>query len=73
MVRALPFMRRAFLGDVSSRGVDVAHLRGDPDAAAVLFTMQAAGANKLAGLRQLRDETRDLRRALEAAPGVAGK
>jgi hypothetical protein len=48
-------------------------VRADPDAAAVLFTMQAAGANKLAGLRQLRDETRDLRRALEAAPGVAGR
>lgn len=73
MARALPFMRRAFLGDVSSQGVDVVRLRADPDAAAVLFTMQAAGANKLAGLRQLRDETRDLRRALEAAPGVAAK
>lgn len=73
MARALPFMRRAFLGDVSAAGVDVARLRADPDAAAVLFTMQAASANKLAGLRQLRDETRGLRRALEAAPGVAGR
>lgn len=73
MARALPFMRRAFLGDVRTAGVDIARLRADPEVAAVVFTMQAANANKLAGLRELRDETRDLRRALEAAPGGAGR
>ncbi len=70
MARALPFMRRAFLGDITSDGVDVARLRADPDAAAVLFAMQAATANKLTGLRDLREETRRLRRALQAEPGV---
>lgn len=70
MARALPFMRRALLGDVRSDGVDVARLREDPDVVPVLFTMQAAGANKLSGLRGLREETRSLRRALEAAPGL---
>lgn len=73
MARALPFTRRAFLGDVRTAGVDVARLRADPEVAAVVFTMQAANADKLAGLRQLRAETRELRRALAAAPGVAGK
>jgi hypothetical protein len=61
----MPFMRRAFLGDVSAAGVDVAKLRQDPDAVAVLFTLQAASSNRVSGLRSLRRETRHLLQTLE--------
>jgi hypothetical protein len=73
MARALPFMRRIFLGDVSAAGVDVARLRADPDVAAVLFSMQAANANRVSGLRVLRDQSRRMRRALEAEPSLRGR
>jgi hypothetical protein len=71
LARAMPFMRRVFLGHVSAAGVDVARLRADPDAAVVLFSLQAANANKLSGLRRLRGWTGAVLRALEAEPGVA--
>jgi hypothetical protein len=70
LIRAFPFMRRAFLGDVSAAGVDLAALRADPGAGEVLFTLQAAAANRLSGLEQLRNQTRHLRRALEAEPAA---
>jgi hypothetical protein len=71
LARAMPFMRRVFLGHVSADGVDVARLRADPEAASVLFSLEAANANKLSGLRRLRGWTHRLQRALEAEPGVA--
>lgn len=71
LISAFPFMRRIFLHDVSAAGVDVAALRADPRATEVLFSLQAAAANRLSGLRQLRDETRRLRRALQAEPAAS--
>jgi hypothetical protein len=68
--REFPFVRRVFLGGVGSADVNVRRLRGDPDAVAVLFAMQAANANRLAGLRGIREETRAVRRVLEAEPAL---
>ena len=45
-------------------------MQRDPDAAAVLFAVHAAYSNRVSGMRTLRDETRRLRAALEAEPGV---
>jgi hypothetical protein len=70
MARGLPFMRRALLGDIRTAEVDVPRLQRDPDAAAVLFAVHAAYSNRVSGMRTLRDETRRLRAALEAEPGV---
>ncbi|HET7230514.1 MAG TPA: hypothetical protein VFJ16_10965 [Longimicrobium sp.] len=70
MVRALPFMKRAFLPDLRSTGVSVQRLRDDPDAGAVLFAALAANSNRVNGLRSLRRETLALLRALEAEPGA---
>ena len=70
MARGLPFMRRALLGDIRASEVDVPRLQGDGDAAAVLFAVHAAYSNRVNGMRTLRDETRRLRTALEAEPGV---
>ncbi|HSU17420.1 hypothetical protein [Longimicrobium sp.] len=72
MTLAFPFMRRVFLHDVSAAGVDVARLRADPRAVEVLFSLQAAASNRLSGLHGLRDQTRRLRRALEAEPAARG-
>jgi hypothetical protein len=66
--RAFPFIRRVFLHDDAKPMADVQRLRADPDAAAVLFSMQAGNANRLAGLRMMRDATVEMRRALEAEP-----
>jgi len=71
LISAFPFMRRVFLHDVSAAQVDVAALRADPRASEVLFALQAAASNRLSGLRSLRDETRRLRRALEAEPAAS--
>jgi len=71
LISAFPFMRRVFLHDVSAAQVDVAALRADPRASEVLFSLQAAASNRLSGLRDLRDETRRLRRALEAEPAAS--
>jgi hypothetical protein len=73
MARSLPFMRRALLGDIRREQVDVAALRSDPDAAAVLFSLHAAFSNRLGGMNTLRDDTRRLRRALEAEPMLRAK
>ncbi|HET7460995.1 MAG TPA: hypothetical protein VFJ82_07095 [Longimicrobium sp.] len=72
MVRALPFMKRAFLPDLRATGVSVQRLRDDPDAGAVLFAQLAATSNRVNGLRSLRTETHALLRALQAEPGVEG-
>jgi hypothetical protein len=71
LISAFPFMRRVFLHDVSAAQVDMTALRADPRATEVLFALQAAAANRLSGLRSLRDETRRLRRALEAEPAAS--
>ncbi|HKP77271.1 MAG TPA: hypothetical protein VJT67_17195 [Longimicrobiaceae bacterium] len=71
IARALPFMRRVFLGDVRADGVDVRHLRDDPEPASLLFSLQAANANRVTGLRSLRVETRRVRHALEAEIGAS--
>jgi hypothetical protein len=70
LIHAFPFMRRVFLDGVSAAGVDVAALRADPGAVEVLFAVQAAAANRISGLNRLRDQTRHLRRALEAEPAA---
>ncbi len=70
MARSLPFMRRVFLDGPTTRGVDMAQLRADPEAVALLFGLQASAANRISGLRSLQGETRAMRRALEAEPGV---
>jgi hypothetical protein len=72
MARALPFIRRVFVGRVSADGVDVQRLRDNADAASILFSLQAANANRVSGLRSLRAETRRVRRALEAELGASG-
>ena len=64
--RAVPFIRRVFSGGHGAEGVDVERLRRDPEVATVLFTLQAANVNRLSGLRRMREETRRMRRALEA-------
>ncbi|HEV2147216.1 MAG TPA: hypothetical protein VGR37_07420 [Longimicrobiaceae bacterium] len=66
--RSMPFMRRMFLDGTEPGAVDVGRLRRDPEAATVLFTLQAANVNRLSGLRRMRDETGRMRRALEAEP-----
>lgn len=68
LARAMPFMRGVFIGDINPSRVDVEQLRRNPDAAVSLFTIQAATANRLAGLRRLQEKTVHLRRALEAEP-----
>lgn len=68
LARAMPFMRGIFSGDIDPNRVDVEQLRRNPDAAVALFTIQAANANRLAGLRRLQEKTVHLRRALEAEP-----
>jgi hypothetical protein len=67
LIHAFPFMRRVFLDHLSAAGVDIPALRADPGAAEVLFAVQAAASNRL---DRLRDQTRDLRRALEAEPAA---
>lgn len=48
-------------------------LRGNPDFAELLFTLQAANANHLGHLRGMRSQTRELFRILEAQrPGSQG-
>lgn len=66
--RKFPFFRWVFLDrrpEAHARGFDFAPLRDDPEAASMLFRMEAANANRLNKLRDLRAETRRLRRALE--------
>lgn len=67
--RAFPFVRGMFVG-AAPEGVDPRALRADPEATSVLFTIQATHVNRLSGLRNLREETRALRRALEAQPAL---
>jgi len=74
-VRAVPFMHRLFSAgpagiaeDLKNSGTTIEQLRRNTDLAAVLFTLQAANSNRLSHLRRLRDETLDLRGALEAEP-----
>ena len=73
--RKLPFIAWVFVDrhpKRHARGFDFLPLRGDPDAASMLFRLHAANANRLNKLRDLRAETRRLRRALDAeAPGAA--
>jgi hypothetical protein len=69
--RVLPFLQRVFLGGVRSDGVDVQRMRADPEVGAVLFSLQASNTNRMSGLRNLRTETRNVRRALEAELGAA--
>ena len=74
LARTLPFVRGVFLDRPEAAGsaaaVDFAKLRDDPDLASILFSVQAANANRVAHLRGMRDETRRLRRTLEAEPAL---
>lgn len=70
MARGLPFMRRALLGDIRVEEVDVARMRREPEAAAVLFAVHAAYMNRISGMKTLRRDTRRLRSALEAEPSL---
>ncbi|MFL5540979.1 MAG: hypothetical protein ACJ8J0_18445 [Longimicrobiaceae bacterium] len=71
MAQALPFIRRVFVGGIRTEGMDVARMRAAPEVGGVLFSIQAANANRVSGLRSLRNETRRVRRALEAELGPA--
>lgn len=68
LARAMPFMRKLFTGGPDAEDVDVGQLRRNPEVAVVLFTLQAANANRLAGLLRMRDSTNRLLRALKAEP-----
>jgi hypothetical protein len=73
LARTLPFVRGVFLDRPQapeSAAVDFGRLRNDPDLASILFAVQAANANRVAHLRGMRDETRRLRRTLEAEPAL---
>jgi hypothetical protein len=63
----MPFIMGAF-GDLPQRPVDFEPLRGDREVAVVMFSIRAASANRLSGLRRMREETARLRRVLEAEP-----
>ncbi|HYW08580.1 MAG TPA: hypothetical protein VE913_16590 [Longimicrobium sp.] len=67
----LPFTRRIFLdGPTRDTGFDFEPIRDDPEVAALLFRLQAANSNRLSRLVRMRDDTRRLRRALEAEPSL---
>lgn len=66
MARAMPFMRRAFVGRPRLDDEELRRIRADPEVMGILFMMQAAISNRVSGLRSLRGETRRLRAALEA-------
>ncbi len=72
IARPMPFLRGMFFGPSGGPppAVDVERLRRDPGMEAVLFAVQLSNANRLTHLRALRDETRRLRRALEAEPSL---
>lgn len=75
VVRSLPFMRRLFSADrdafsEEARRFDFERLREDQGLAAALFAVQISNQNRITHLRRLRDETRQLRRLLEAEPGL---
>jgi hypothetical protein len=75
LARALPFMRGTFIRDggrprTGAAAIDWAKIRGDPEVAAIMFSIQAANANRVAHLRGMRDETRELLRVLEAEPAL---
>lgn len=65
IARTLPWMRRAFLGPVRPSDAELTALRGDGEAVALFFTLQASNVNSLNGLRRLREQTRSLRETLE--------
>lgn len=68
LARPMPFLRGMIFGDAAPRpgDIDFEKLRRDPDAESVFFAIQVANANRMTHLRQLREETRRLRRALAA-------
>jgi hypothetical protein len=68
LARPMPFLRGMFFGDAAApaRTIDFQRLRGDPEAESVFFALQVSNANRVTHLRRLRDETRRLRRALDA-------
>jgi len=68
---AFPFMRRVFLDGTRLQAADVARLRADGRAVDVMFSLQASAANRLAGLRGLREQTLRVRRALQRETGSA--
>lgn len=74
LARVLPFMRGTFVRgggrSTDAAAVDWAKIRADPEVAAIMFSIQAANANRVAHLRGMRDETRGLLRVLEAEPAL---
>lgn len=73
IARVLPLARTMFVGAGSGPqqlGVSVAELRANQEFAGIMFALQAANSNRLTHLRGLRDETRELRRELEAEPAL---
>src|SRR5207302_7232737 len=71
LAHSFPFIREIFVrrGTLSAPALE--RLRHDPDAASSLFVWQAANANAVSELKVLRTTTDDVRRVLEADPGVA--
>jgi hypothetical protein len=72
IARPMPFLRGMFFDPAGGPppAVDLERLRRDPEAEAVLFAVQLSNSNRIVHLRTLRDETRRLRRALEAEPSL---
>ena len=71
LVRAFPFLRGMFSGEEAQMRAEAhrfsfAPLRGDADVIEAMFSIQAANSNRVHHLRDLRDDTRDFRRLLEA-------
>ncbi|MGH7470222.1 MAG: hypothetical protein ACRENP_19930 [Longimicrobiales bacterium] len=73
LAQAVPFIRRIFIDDpprAGAYGFDFAARRNDPEMGAALFVLQVANRNRFNHLRRLLEKTVELRRALEAEPGL---
>lgn len=73
MVRALPFTRGIFIGEMNTAGFDFERLRTDPEAWVALLKMQAVSRNRVDNLRSARDHTVELLDALETEPEVRAR
>ncbi|HEX5723935.1 MAG TPA: hypothetical protein VFX98_00640 [Longimicrobiaceae bacterium] len=73
VARPMPFLRRLVFGPRVpglAASIDFERMRRDPEVEALLFAVQIANLNRISHLRDLREETRRLRRALEAEPSL---
>lgn len=70
LARELPFMRRVFLEGPDASAMNIAQLRADDDAIAVIFVLHATTESRLANLIPLLNETTRMREALEVSVGL---